>query len=247
MYVNLYGSNSMTTRVAGKAVTVSQQTGYPFDGNINIIVDRNQAGAFEMAVRIPGWVRGEVAPGGLYRYADNNQQDWSISVNGIPQQAEVQNGYVVINRKWKKGDTIHLNLPMTPRRIVADRRVVADRNRNAITCGPLVYCAEGVDNQDFNMDGMVLPQNAALSYQSTQQSDYAAIGGATIQTQTQVLSYDQQGSLQLGNHNLRLIPYYQWNHRGPGRMMVWIPFKPQAVSLGDPKNMERNKNEFFQE
>ena len=70
LYVNLYVSDTATLEVGGKRVDISQETGYPWSGDIDISIDKAPGKEFAMMLRIPGWVRGEVTPGDLYRYAD---------------------------------------------------------------------------------------------------------------------------------------------------------------------------------
>jgi DUF1680 family protein len=60
--------------------------------------------------------------------------------------APLKDGYALIERDWKKGDVVALNLPMPVRRIAAMDSVKADQNRVALQRGPLVYCVEHVDN-----------------------------------------------------------------------------------------------------
>jgi hypothetical protein len=60
-----------------------------------------------------------------------------------------EKGYAVIEREWKAGDRIELDLPMMPQPIVADRRVEATRGKVAFACGPIVYNVETADQPDI--------------------------------------------------------------------------------------------------
>ncbi|MCR4582768.1 MAG: glycoside hydrolase family 127 protein, partial [Prevotella sp.] len=73
VYVNLFLSNKSNLSVAGKKVSLSQTTVYPWNGDITVGVDQNAAGQFAMKIRIPGWVRGQVVPSNLYQYSDNKR------------------------------------------------------------------------------------------------------------------------------------------------------------------------------
>ena len=55
-------------------------------------------------------------------------------------------GYAVMNRSWKKGDTIVLDMPMPVRRVICHENVKNNTAKVALERGPVVYCAEGVDN-----------------------------------------------------------------------------------------------------
>ena len=69
-----------------------------------------------------------------------------IKINGQPVEYTMQNGYAVLNRTWKKGDVVEVNLPMEVRRVVANENVKDDIGKVALQRGPIIYCAEWVDN-----------------------------------------------------------------------------------------------------
>lgn len=95
-----------------------------------------------MNVRIPGWVRGSVLPSDLYAYADHQQPAYRVMVNGQEVEGELHNGYLTIDRKWKKNDVVEIHFDMLPRLVKANEKVAADRGRVAVERGPVVYCAE---------------------------------------------------------------------------------------------------------
>ena len=104
IYVNLFMSNNAVLEIAGKKVSLSQTTSYPWNGNVKLKITQNSVGAFTLKIRIPGWVRNEVVPSDLYAYADEDSASYSIKVNGQKVYADLQNGYFSIQRKWKRGD-----------------------------------------------------------------------------------------------------------------------------------------------
>ena len=68
-------------------------------------------------LRLPGWTRNEVAPGGLYAYTDRSDRAAVVSINGARvATAPDRQGYVSIDRTWKPGDVIDVEFPVTPRR-----------------------------------------------------------------------------------------------------------------------------------
>lgn len=218
LFVNLYTANTSTVSIGGKSVTLEEQTKYPWDGDISIKIAKNKAKQFRMMVRIPGWVRGDVVPSDLYNYADGKQLGYKVSVNGEEVSGSLENGYLAIDRKWKKGDEVRIHFDMTPRMVKANHKVVADRGRIAIECGPLVYCAEWPDNK-FNIFHFMLNKNP--QFKLTDQP--LLIGGVRqIIAEGRVLSFGSDGKLQATDASLTLIPYYAWAHRGQGSMQVWI-------------------------
>lgn len=144
VYLNLFMSNTADLDVKGKSVVLSQQTAYPWNGNVTVTVDKNKAGTFTLKIRIPGWVKNNPVPSSLYTYIDNMTPEYKVLINGKPATgALTEDGYYTISRKWKKGDEIKLNLDMEPRIVKANDKVAADYGLIAIERGPLVYCAEG--------------------------------------------------------------------------------------------------------
>ena len=129
-------SNNATLKVNGKKVELSQTTSYPWNGDVTITVDRNSAGQFAMKVRIPGWVQNQVVPSDLYMYTDGLRPKYSVKVNGEEMNAELQQGYFTIDRKWKKGDQVEVHFDMEPRTVKANNKVEADRGRIAIEKRP---------------------------------------------------------------------------------------------------------------
>ena len=225
VYVNLFLSNRAKLKVNGKNVVLEQETSYPWNGDIRLTVAKGNQ-PFVMNVRIPGWVRGCVLPGGLYSYADGEELAYRVSVNGQEVKGALQKGYLSIDRHWKKGDVVEIHFDMQPRVVKANDKVAANRGRVAIEHGPLVYCAEWPDN-DFDISTLLL--NRHPKFQVVEHPDL--LGGINeITTRAQALSYDATGRLAAKDVKLTLIPYYAWAHRGEGRMEVWLPIEVGAAS-----------------
>lgn len=226
IYVNLFMGNTSQLLVNGKKVQVKQTTGYPFDGGIRLEIDPRGKQTLDLKIRIPGWVKGEVLPRDLYTFADGQKTGYTVLLNGEKvESATIEKGYLTISRVWKRGDVVEVKLDMKPRVVKANEKVAADRGRIAVECGPLVYCAEAADN-DVDVQSVLLPAHPV--FQSVSQSDL--LGGIVqLKTKVQSLSYDKAGWLQTRDAVLTLIPYYAWNHRGIGKMMVWLPQEINAV------------------
>ena len=227
LYVNLFAANTATIAVGGKKVTLEQSTQYPWEGDIAIKVLQNKAKAFNMMVRIPGWAQNEVVPSDLYSFSDDILSGYEVTVNGQPVKGELQNGYLVINRNWKKGDVVRVHLDMPVRTVVANHRVSDDRGRIAVERGPLVYCAEWADNAGINPHHLLLarqPQfdvQTAYSIQNTE-GNGNSFNVTAIKANAQEANVDADGRLVSKDVKVTLIPYYAWNHRGAGKMDVWL-------------------------
>lgn len=240
VYVNLFLSNRAELKVNRKKLVLEQETGYPWNGDIRIRVAQGNL-PFTMHLRIPGWVRGSVLPSDLYRYADGQELGYTVTVNGEPVAGELQKGYLLIDRKWKKGDVVEVHFDMKPRVVKANGKVEADRGRVAVERGPLVYCAEWPDN-DFNVHNILLNQHP--SFQVVERPDLL-YGIHEITTDAQALSYDAAGKLAVRDVKLTLIPYYAWAHRGEGDMEVWLPIEVGASSALPQKAEKQEDNGFF--
>ena len=230
LYVNLYMPNTLTQKVNGKDVVLRQETGYPWNGDVQITIDKNSAKTFSLKLRIPGWVRGEVAPGELYKYADGKSLGYKVLVNGEEVSSELDKGYFTITRSWKKGDKVSLHLDMEPRVVTAREEVLADRGKIAVERGPIVYCAEAADNSFPGRSVLMSPVPAM----TVSHGDILGYPVEKISTVAQTLHYDQMGRLRVDDVKLTMIPYYAWCHRGAGEMAVWLPTELGAASPAKP-------------
>ena len=68
-----------------------------------------------------------------------------------------------LDRAWKSGDVIELNLPMLIRHVAANEKVVADRGRVALERGPIVYCVEWPDTAKGKVHNLLLPDDQPLT------------------------------------------------------------------------------------
>ncbi|MFL6215878.1 MAG: glycoside hydrolase family 127 protein [Blastocatellia bacterium] len=220
LYVNLFVANTATIKMDnGRTLRVTQETRYPWAGDVRMTVTPDRASRMTINVRVPGWARNEALPGDLYRFADNVNEPVVIKVNGQPVTLDIEKGYAQLNRVWKRGDVIELTLPMPVRRIVANEKVEADRNRVALQRGPLVYCAEWPDSPTHHVRNLVLDDDAKLMAEFRPD----LLNGITvIKGKATGLAYNEQGQVNKSEQELVAIPYYAWANRGPGEMTVWM-------------------------
>jgi len=249
VYVNLFLSNSSKVSIGGKAVSLSQETNYPWNGDVKIKVDNSKAGKFGMKIRIPGWVKGQPVPSDLYSYADASRPTYKITVNGRSVPASLtEDGYYTIYRNWKKNDVVNVHFDMDVRTVRADNKVEADRGMVSVERGPLVYCAEWRDNALDIMSVLLNREpkfsEGKLSYSSfiadslkTKLQLYRDQNITTLATNAQTLAYDNSGKLTTQNVKLELIPYFAWCHRGSGNMKVWLPQDVKATRPSVPATL----------
>ena len=232
VYVNLFLSNKSELTIGKKKVILSQQTNYPWDGDITITIDKNSVGRFALKIRIPGWVKGKVVPSDLYSYADGKRLGYRISVNNQQLYPEIHD-YITIDRQWKKGDKVQIHFDMEPRVVRANNKVEADRGMVAVERGPLVYCAEHPDN-DFDIFSALVNQEPQFQLGK---AEIAGIPVVTLTTEAQALDFNKQGKLTVKDQKLTLIPYFAWCHRGSGKMRVWLPQDLKATTPAQPATL----------
>jgi DUF1680 family protein len=208
--VNLFLGGTAKVKLPGNVLNLTQATRYPWDGQIKLTVDPEQSRPFTLGLRIPGWAQNQSLPSDLYRFADTNDAQPTLRVNGQPAKLEMQQGFAHLTRSWHKGDTVELDLPMPIRRVLAHPAVKDNAGRVALQRGPIVYCAEGVDNNGHALD-LVLPDGVRLNAEHRPE----LLGGATV----------------IRGDALTAIPYYAWAHRGSGEMTVWFARESSRTSM----------------
>jgi DUF1680 family protein len=219
VYVNLYAAGKGELQVEGNTVSITQETRYPWDGTVAMAVEPKAECQFALKVRIPGWAQNTPVPSDLYKYMSSSTESPTLKLNGAQVPVTIDKGYVTFDREWKKGDTIELVLPMPIRRVLANEKVEADRGRVAIERGPMVFCAEWPDNNG-KTHGLILPDDSKL----TSEFRKDMFGGIeVIQGKALAANLDEEEQpLATAEHQLLLIPYYAWAHRGKGEMDVWL-------------------------
>jgi DUF1680 family protein len=185
----------VTGDLAGGGVAVHVETGYPFDGRIEVTVVEARDGA-TLTLRIPAWAEGATLDG----------------------RAVEPGGYATVDRALRTGDRIELRLPMAVRFTRADERVDAVRGSVAIERGPLVYALEQVDQAEgVVLDDLRLPERPRVEEVPGPGLVEGDVGlrFAAIQ-----IGHGDEPDREVV---ATAVPYFEWANRGVGPMRVWIP------------------------
>lgn len=217
VFCGFYASSVTEIPLQGGKVKLTQQTDYPFDGAIHIEVAPEADDAeFTLWLRIPTWCNDRFVPGDLYSYADPASAQVTAMVNGNKVSTRTADGYMPIQRRWKAGDKVTLQLPMPVRYSVAHELVKADSNRVCITRGPLVYCAEQPDNS-HPASSYIIDRIGGQGEVETF-AEGALKGISSISLPAKACQKENEVAA-----TLKLIPYYAWNNRGDHQTMnVWF-------------------------
>jgi DUF1680 family protein len=203
-------SNVADLELGEAKFSVRQETNYPWDGAVKLIIEAESQVKASFLLRIPGWLRNEVMPGDLYSYIDNASPSFSVSVNGKKIDTSIQNGYLKLSdRTWNNGDQIDLAFKMEVRKVISNEKVEVNANKMALERGPIVFCAEEIDNS-AGIPDIVLNKDGSFNFQY----DPELLGG--LGTVTGMASSNNK------NISFKAIPYYAWAHRQMGEMAVWL-------------------------
>lgn len=213
LYIHLYGGSKLSTELHnGARFALEQQTDYPWNGAVAILINEAPSMAVPVYLRIPGWCNKA-----------------TIKINGKLVAANIKGGqYQKLVQTWKKGDRIELVMDMPATLIESNPLVEETNNQVAVKRGPVVYCLESADlPAGIAVNDIIIPSNGRFKPVNKQIS-----GGRVNALEGQVL--------QLNNNNwnnklyrtlntstkpvtVQLIPYYAWANRGQTDMRVWLP------------------------
>ncbi|MDR3472110.1 MAG: glycoside hydrolase family 127 protein [Devosia sp.] len=206
--IHLYGANTAEATVDGTTVKLRQETQYPWNGDVRLTLEPDQPKRFTLKLRIPGWCRRAV-----------------VTVNGAEAEPAIRKGYAALAREWQPGDEVRLVFDMPVERLYANPNVSEDAGRVALKRGPVVYCAEEVDNG-------VAPQQLHLGRDTPIQAAFEPdlLGGAvTLTCRASKASTSDWGEAlyrplapQTETVAFKAIPYHLWANRAAGGMQVWL-------------------------
>ena len=226
IYVNLYVSSGSSFDVHGRQLALHAESEMPWGGRTRLNVSAAAPVQAAIKLRIPGWAIDRPAPGGLYRYADAVEKTPALTVNGRTVSAVPdKDGYVTLARQWSDGDAIEIDLPVEPRKVLADDRVVDDRRRMAIERGPLVYCAEFPDVDEGRALDLLVDRAAPLA----PSRDHGALGDVIV-IDTQASSRDPAGARGGTGAPRAVLPVGQSRRRRDGRCGTRPPATRLATS-----------------
>lgn len=213
LWVHLFAGSTADLEIGGRPVKVRQSTLYPWDGAVKLDLETDQPLTFTLHLRVPGWC-----------------EQYRLAINSVAQQLKpADNGYLMITREWKTGDTIAYVMDMPIRPIWANPSVRQLQGRVAIQRGPMVYCLEGRDHGGLILDRIsVDPAKIASEFTVDYLPDFLG-GSAVIHGKGMVIEeIGWQGDLyrsmapQEKEIEITAVPYCVWDNREPGEMRIWL-------------------------
>lgn len=209
--VHLYVQGSARVKLGSQEVTLRQETRYPWAGKVTVQVDLAQPLRFGLKLRIPGWCR---------------RAEVSVNAQAVDMEGKLQRRYLTLDRTWRSGDRVVLDLDMPVEFMRAHPDVRQDAGQVALQRGPVVYCVEQVDHS-APLTRLALSLNAPLipSYQSDLLDGVVVLTGTGYAASTEGWNdvlYRAEPARQ-EPCAITAIPYYAWDNREPGAMRVWLP------------------------
>lgn len=228
VFVNLFINSNATLTVANKLVNIEQQNNYPWDGDLKFIISSKKGNAsFPLKIRIPGWAVNEAIPSNLYSFGSKSDTKPTITVNAVPYEYVVENGYAIIDRTWRKNDVVEVKLPMEVRRVIAGPNLKEDAGKVALQRGPLMYCAEWPDNNG-TVSTIVVPSTASFI---TEYQPSLLNGITVLKTEVTKINVADNSVSTLVKQPFTAIPYFAWANRGKGEMMLWFPEQVKSIDI----------------
>ncbi|MDG2397089.1 MAG: glycoside hydrolase family 127 protein [Flavobacteriaceae bacterium] len=213
VYVNLFIGNSSKIKINDDMLLLNQKTNYPWDGKVKFTFNNQNPISTKLNIRVPSWSRGSVMAGSLYTYINDANQKIKLKINNEDQKVNISNGYIKLDkRNWSINDNIEIEFEMSIKKVVSNENVLSNKDKIAFEYGPIVYCAEEIDNP-----GGVLNIKINNEFSSKFMYDENLFNGI--------------GKIQLMNDNnsksnkFTLIPYFSWANRDIGEMAVWFNSK----------------------
>jgi DUF1680 family protein len=205
LYVHLYGDNTAEAVWAGKNVTLRQETDYPYEGEVKVSIEAPEAVDGVLYLRIPGWC-----------------QEWNVKVNGeIVTSPTLEEGYLKLARVWTNGDTIELSLAMPVMRVRSNTLVRETIGKVALQRGPLVYCLEEQDN-GANLAALILPAESEFIVEFEEELNVPILRGEAKRYVSNTDELYTTAEPKAETVTITAIPYFAWDNRKSGEMLVWL-------------------------
>lgn len=179
------------------------KTAYPYGFTVTYHIEEGEG---ILAVRRPDWSR-----------------KFGITVNGKEIPAYDKKGYWYLPG-LKKGDTVEVVLDDEVKKVYASPKLADDTGMVALQRGPLIYCAEGVDNEEDVLALSVKEsgQVKVCSYNEDELEGVVKLTAEGYRTQKMDGLYCYEKP-QKEACMITAVPYYTWGNRGLNQMRVWMP------------------------
>ncbi|MDQ7052331.1 MAG: glycoside hydrolase family 127 protein [candidate division KSB1 bacterium] len=210
LYLQLYIGSEAQVRIAGVPVQVRTAVALPQEGRAELQLQPQKPCEFTLALRRPEWCR-----------------NMEVSINGRRAAIEplLREGFVHLRQAWRPGDRIEIEFDMPVLRLQAHPAVRENCSRVALQRGPWLYCFEEADNGGPLHD-LRLPARAHLQprFESNLLGGVMTLTGTALRRDLDAWrdALYRHVPPELIETPIKAIPYYAWDNRAPGEMLVWV-------------------------
>jgi hypothetical protein len=204
LQIHQYASSRITTKLdGGRPVGLEVETEYPDDGQVRMRVTASDDKPWALSLRVPEWATGA-----------------SLVENG--ERRGVSPGTATVERVFRPGEELLLDLAITPRWTFPDPRIDSIRGCVAVERGPVVMCVESVDLPGgASVDAVEVDPDAGIEHHD----DVVTVSGRLVELDDEGWPYagNAMAPKSTDDANVALAPYHSWGNRGPSTMRVWMP------------------------
>ena len=204
--IHHYVSSEANFFIEGQEARLVAVSDFPWEGTASVRFESVPGTPFEVLLRIPGWA-------GHHELRVNGREVWP----------EIVAGYAVISRSWNPGDNLTIRFEMPVQTHFSHYEVSGNRGRVAISRGPLIYCAEEVDNGGHLDRFTVHPEKGAgVKHEEGELGEIVSLslpGSKEEQEDSSLYPLSPPATVPC---EIKMIPYYAWDNRAPGEMLVWL-------------------------
>ena len=208
VYAHLFMGSEAKIQLESGTLKIVQTTEYPWRGTVCFQASSDTEKPLTLAIRIPAW-----------------SKTWTLKTDGQETEAVIQdNGYIYIERNFKDGVVLEVELDMEPRFVQSNRRVHYNAGKVAIIRGPLVYCIEEADNGKYLSELSVDIQKGLTEKESDELGTCVVLEGKGIRRKNGTEGEELYALCAIEEEpvDIKAVAYFLWNNRGLGEMQVWI-------------------------
>lgn len=213
--IHVPASTTSTVDFGGKVGRIEVDGSYPWSGDFTVRFEADEPIRFCLRIRVPGWC-----------------DDFTVDVPEAFGELKYEEGYATLDRVWKPKDSIGIQMAMPARWVRTNLHVSANSGRVALQRGPLMYCLEECDLGsavasfivNTGVDSSTLEPDSSLEWALPIRMEGA------LERDTGDALYSDLSEREFEPRAVRAIPYYAWDNRAPGSMMVWLR---EAAASGD--------------
>ena len=183
---------------------LTQATDYPWDGRVRLTLEADHDTDLTLKLRLPDWSEGA-----------------TLTIDGTEVDTTTEDGYLHLARTWAPGTVVDLDLGMAPKRVRANQKVAAVLGKVALQNGPIVYCAEGIDNAGAVPTLTIRPDaELRIEHDSSSNLDTITVEGVCERQSGDALYSTDAPKAE--PTSIRAVPYFSWANRGKSTMAVWL-------------------------